>query len=100
MKECSSLDEVRQNIDEIDRQIITLITERSFYVNQAALLKKSEIEVEAPERVRSVLKRVRKIAIEKGLEPDVAETIYKTIIHVFINQEKKNLIEKHDKSNF
>lgn len=100
MKECSSLDEVRQNIDEIDRQIITLITERSFYVNQAGLFKKSEIEVEAPERVRSVLKRVRKIAIEKGLDPDVAETIYKTIIHVFINQEKKNLIEKHDKSNF
>lgn len=69
-------------------------------MNQAALFKKSEIEVEAPERVRSVLKRVRKIAIEKGLEPDVAETIYKTIIQVFINQEKMNLIVKHDKSNF
>lgn len=49
-KSYNSLDDVRYNIDLIDRVIIQLISERSFFVNEASRFKKSEAEVEAPQR--------------------------------------------------
>ena len=48
--ECASLDEVRAEIDRIDRAIVALIGERAGYVHAAARFKASEAAVAAPER--------------------------------------------------
>lgn len=48
---CASLDEVRQHIDRIDRQLVALIAERGGYVAQAAGFKRSADDVAAPQRV-------------------------------------------------
>lgn len=53
MTDCISLDEVRKNIDRIDREIVELISERSTYVRQAAGLKKTTDDVTAPKRMIS-----------------------------------------------
>jgi isochorismate pyruvate lyase len=39
---CSSLEEVRENIDRIDNEIINLIAQRGKYVVQASSFKKDE----------------------------------------------------------
>lgn len=57
---CSSLEEVRSNIDRIDDAIIKLIAERTEYVRQASSFKKSEYGVKAPQRVEAVIQQVRK----------------------------------------
>ncbi len=38
---CDSLEQVRENIDRLDRQIVGLIAERGAYVSQAAGFKKT-----------------------------------------------------------
>ncbi len=48
MIECDSLENVRKNIDRIDREIVKLISERSSYVRQAARFKKTMDDVKAP----------------------------------------------------
>ena len=91
---CSSLEEVRSNIDRIDNEIIKLIAERTEYVKQASSFKKSESGVKASNRVEDVIQKVRKRALEYGASPDIVEKLYREMIASFINMEmdeyKKN----------
>jgi isochorismate pyruvate lyase len=86
----SSLDEVRSNIDRIDREIVRLMAERGSYVRQAARFKTSTADVEAPARVEAVITKVRALAAEEQLSPDIAEAVYRTMIGCFIDQEKQD----------
>ncbi|MDP4092808.1 MAG: chorismate mutase [Bacillota bacterium] len=88
---CSSLDEVRENIDKIDKQIVQLIAQRSLFVKQAAGFKKDTEDVKAPKRVEAVIEKVKKLAEEADVEPGIVEAIYRTMIGAFINMEKKEL---------
>ena len=45
---CDSLEQVREKIDGLDRQIVGLIAERGAYVSQAARFKKDSDAVRAP----------------------------------------------------
>lgn len=87
--DCKSLSEVRSNIDRIDKSIIQLLADRSCYVNQAAKFKKTEQEVEAPNRVEEIINKVRYLAETNSLNPSIAEKVYRTIIGAFIQQEKE-----------
>ncbi len=93
MKDCRDIDEVRENIDSIDREIVRLLSERSCYVKQAARFKKTKEDVKAPKRVEEVIAKVRILASEQGIDPDIVEKVYRTMITCFINHEMK----EHDK---
>ena len=84
-----SLEEVRENIDRLDRQIVTLIAERGHYVKQAARFKTSRAEVEAPQRVEQVIAKVTSLASELGADPLVIERTYRAMISAFISLEMK-----------
>jgi isochorismate pyruvate lyase len=90
----NTLEEVRYNIDRIDRSILSFITERQGYVKQAARFKKSDDDVKAPARVEAVVTKVRSLALENGLEPNIAEAVYRTMIICFIEQELKEFQHK------
>ena len=92
---CESLEEVRENIDRIDRKIVKLIAERSKYVVQAANFKKNSDDVKAPERVDKIINKVRALANDDGVNPDIVENIYRTMINSFINFE----LSEHEKLN-
>ena len=84
---CKDLNEVRENIDRIDDQIVKLIAERSAYVSQAANFKKTTDDVKAPERVEMIIKKIRVLAKENNLNPDIIEVVYRGMINAFINME-------------
>lgn len=84
---CSSLAEVRQEIDRIDRQLVALIAERGAFVAQAAGFKKSAAEVPAPQRVEAVIARVGSLARELGADPVVVEATWRAMIGAFIQAE-------------
>lgn len=90
---CENLEQVRVNIDRIDRDIVKLIAERSTYVAQAANLKKTIEEVKAPQRVEIIIEKVRNLAKEDGVNPDIVENIYREMISSFINFE----LSEHEK---
>ena len=54
-KNCSSLEEIRQEIDKVDDEIIKLIAKRNSYIKQAALFKHTIEEVKDKERIEFVL---------------------------------------------
>ncbi len=87
MKACMSITEVRENIDSIDEQIVKLMSERSKFVEQAAKFKIDTEDVKAPKRVEAVIEKVRNIAHENDVNPDIVEEVYRTMISCFIKLE-------------
>ena len=85
--QCSSLEEVRSNIDRIDNEIIKLIAERGNYVIQASKFKKNEASVKAPDRVDAVIAKVRNMAKEYGADANMVEALYREMISQFVNME-------------
>lgn len=84
---CSSLEEVRENIDRIDDEIINLIAQRSKYVVQASSFKKDEQGVKDLSRVEKVISKVREKADMYGANADMIETLYREMISRFIDME-------------
>lgn len=84
----NSLEEVRSNIDRIDREIVRLMAERGIFVQHAAHFKTSHADVEAPKRVEQVIAKVRTLALEANLDPQVAEAAYRAMIAAFIEVER------------
>src|SRR5438093_518603 len=52
---CANLDEIRQGMDSVYRQMIALMAERVAYVRAAAKFKNTATSVAAPQRVQAVL---------------------------------------------
>lgn len=88
--DCASLEEVRAEIDRIDRAIIALIGERAGYVHAAARFKTSEAAVAAPERQAAMLRERRRWANDAGLDPDVVEKLYRDLVAYFIAREREH----------
>ena len=86
---CSSLNEVRENIDAIDREIVALLARRGAFVTNSASFKKTKDEVKAPNRVDQVISKVISLAQEQGANPEVVESVYRAMISAFIQAELK-----------
>ena len=89
-EDCDNIEDVREEIDALDREIIALIGRRSRYVHAAASFKKSESSVRAPERQRAMLDARRRWAAEENLDPSVVETIFRTLVAYFIQREMRD----------
>ena len=88
---CQNLGEVRTNIDRIDRQIIALIAQRGSYVQEAGRFKPSTAAVDDPHRVDQIITKMRALAEENHLSPDVAEATYRAMIASFTTEERKQV---------
>lgn len=88
--ECSNITEVREEIDNIDRAIIGLLSQRFEYVKEVVKYKSNDHQsIVAVDRRKNVLECRRKWAVENGLHPDVIEDVYIKLIDYFISEEIK-----------
>jgi isochorismate pyruvate lyase len=85
---CTTLKQVRDNIDRIDHAIVALMAERGQYVAEAARFKPDPAAVSAPARVDAIIVKVRADAEAQGLDPTVAERTYRAMIAAFEDYER------------
>lgn len=90
-EDCSSIEEVRDAIDQLDRSIISALGQRFAYVKTITRFKRTEEDIQAPERYRAVLQTRRDWADDAGLNPDAIEKMYRDLIAHFIDEERKLL---------
>jgi isochorismate pyruvate lyase len=90
-QDCKNIAEIRESIDDIDKQIIELIGKRYQYVKEIVKFKKNQVDVEAKPRYEEVLKIRREWAQNEGLSADVVESMYKTMIQYFIEEQMRLL---------
>ncbi|KJR40054.1 bifunctional chorismate mutase/prephenate dehydrogenase [Candidatus Magnetoovum chiemensis] len=71
----------RNKIDTIDKEILSLISERLLEVQKVVALKrKHNMPVFHPAREEDVISRLRSDAVKNGIEPDFIEDIYRVIL--------------------
>jgi isochorismate pyruvate lyase len=90
--ECSSLEEIRQNIDLIDREIVSLLIKRGRYVMQAAKFKNNITKIEDQVRINNIITKVTAYSKEMNFDSSVIEQIYRFLIKVYIQLEKETFI--------
>ena len=85
-----ALGDIRSDIDNIDSQLIRLLAQRQILVEKAGRLKPKggKVAVHASDRVAQVIANRRKEALELGLSPDVAESVWRSMIQAFIALEE------------
>ena len=89
--ECTTIEDVRAAIDALDEDIIDALALRFQYVKAITRFKKTAAEVRAIDRYNAVLRARRQWAVERGLDPDVIEEMYRHLIEHFIDEEMKDL---------
>ena len=93
-QDCKNIEDIRKEIDAIDKQVIGLLGARLQYVKAIVRFKKDEEDILARQRYAEVLLERRKLAEKHDLDPDIIENIYKSLMQYFIEVQKKALVTK------
>lgn len=86
-QDCSGMEEIRAEIDNMDRDIISILGKRFEYVKAASKFKSSKNSVRAPERFAKMIEKRRAWAEAEGLSPDAIEKMYRDLVDYFISEE-------------
>ncbi len=95
----SSLDEIRTNIDKIDKEIVILLSKRGDCVKQAARFKTSAANVKDSQRLEQIIEKVTAYAKEINFDPSTIEIIYRNMIEAFIQLEIKTYTTMRESAN-
>lgn len=79
-EDCTTMLDVRQGVDALDRALVTLLAERQRYMDAAARIKPNRDAVFDQARIDDVVAKVLKAAEPAGLSPDIAEPVWRLLI--------------------
>ena len=84
------LEVIRKKLDKLDNSLLSIIKKRTLLVNEVVKLKKFKKEIVDKKRIRVILKKIRKKSIQKKIDPNITNRIWKNMIWSYINYERKN----------
>ena len=90
--ECTTMTEIRAEIDRLDEALVALFAERTAYIDRAAEIKTQVLlpaRIEA--RVEEVVANVRRHAVTHGLPPEKIEKLWRKLIDWSIAREEDRL---------
>ena len=90
--DCTTMAEVRAGIDAVDADLVALLVRRAAYIDRAAVLKGPlGLPARIAARVEEVVAKVRAQAAAQGLDPDLAEALWRRLIDWSIAREERVL---------
>ena len=88
------LEVIRKKLDKLDNNLLSIIKKRTLLVNEVVKLKKFKKEIVDKKRIRVILTKIRKKSIQKKIDPNITNRIWKNMIWSYINYERKNFNKK------
>ncbi len=89
VQHCTTMADVRREIDALDDILVPLLVQRTGYMTQAARIKHSDVQVRDEARIQTIVDRVRERALAQGGQADVVEAIYRGIMEASIAYEHR-----------
>jgi len=89
---------VRDEIDRLDRALVKLLSERQRYIERAAEIKADRAAVRDEARIEDVIGKVVGEARRAGLNVEIAEPVWRTLVERSIAYEFKAFDEKVQRS--
>jgi chorismate mutase len=101
IEKCDDLKCVRAHIDEVNKEIISLLAQRMEYVNQAGQIKlKNNIATATDEkRANEVVEKAEKFGKAKGLPDGFTKDVFQVIVDKSAHFEQKEMDAKVSKKN-
>ena len=82
-----TMQDVRYEIDRIDRVLVHILAERQSFMDAAARIKPDRAAVYDSDRIEDVVSKVLKTCETEGLSPDIAEPVWRLLIEKCIAYE-------------
>ena len=90
--ECTTMADLRAEIDRLDEALVALFAERTGYIDRAAEIKTpAHLPARIEARVEEVVANVRRHAVAHGLPPDKIEKLWRKLIDWSIAREEDRL---------
>lgn len=77
---CTTMADVRHEIDRLDRELVALLAERQSFMDAAARIKPHRTAVRDEGRIADVMAKVHAAAAVAGLSPAIAEPVWRTLM--------------------
>ena len=87
--ECTTMEEVRSGVDALDEAICRLIEQRFAYMDAAARIKPLRSDIRDEVRKAEVLRNVQRHADAAGWPPQLAASLWETLVEASIEFELK-----------
>ena len=88
------LNKVRNKIDKLDKKLLVLIKKRTDLVKKVIKLKKFKKQIVDRNRIKKVLKNIKKNSIKKKVDPKLTVKIWNSMIKSYIEFEIRNFKRK------
>ena len=88
------LNNVRNKLDKLDYKLLDIIKKRTSLVKQVIKLKKHKKQIIDRNRIKKVLRNIKKISIEKKIDPRITQRIWSSMIKSYIDYERRNFNKK------
>lgn len=86
---CTTMAEIRAEIDRLDAELVALFAERVSYIDRAAVIKTGiGLPARIEDRVEDVITKVRSHAVARDLPPDKLEKLWRKLIDWSIEREE------------
>jgi isochorismate pyruvate lyase len=90
--ECTTMAELRAEIDRLDGELVALFAARAAYIDRAGVLKADlGLPARITSRVEEVVANVRAHAVTQGLPPELVEKLWRRLIDWSIAREESVL---------
>ena len=86
-EDCSSMEEVRDGVDRLDREIVALLAERFRYMDAAARIKPDREAVRDEWRKADVLAKAEAAAVQAGAPAERIALLYESLVEACIAYE-------------
>ena len=85
---------IRNKLDNLDNSLINIIKKRTFLVKKVLSLKETKKEIVDKNRIRKILKNIKKKSIINKIDPKITKRIWTNMIYAYIDFEKRNFKKK------
>ena len=93
--DCRTMDDVRREIDRLDRKLVALLATRQGFIEAAARIKGERRAVRDETRIGEVMARVKEESARRGLSLDIAEAVWRALIDASIAYELEEFDRRH-----
>ncbi|MDD9269023.1 chorismate mutase [Paenibacillus sp. GCM10023248] len=89
------LDQLRNEIDQIDQQIIKLLAQRFQCTEEVGIYKaENQLHAQDPGRESEQFRKIRQLSEESGINPAYTSEIYRRIMDIVISRHQELVVTK------
>ena len=85
---------IRKKLDKLDNRMLLIIKKRNNLVDKVLSNKTKKSQIVDKKRIKIILQNIRKKSLKKKIDPQITNTIWKSMIKAFVNYEYKNFKKK------